>query len=77
MGAVFRGDVCHACLEPVIGDFICNAWDESQTVTNADGSQILRGVNPILRLGKYHLVGDEESLQRLARLAQEKRRNSA
>ncbi len=76
MGAVFQADVCDACLRPVIGEFICNAWDEAQTITAVDGSQMLRGVNPILMLGlrsgKYFLLGDEEALHELARLTHEK-----
>lgn len=74
MGAVFHADLCHVCLQPVIGEFICNSWDEAQTVTNADGSQTLKGVNPEFTSGNYTYLGDEDTLNQLARLARGKRK---
>lgn len=74
LGAVFHADICKACLEPWIGPFLCNEWDENQTEVR-DGTTCLHGVNPILRKGNFRLIaGSEEQLHEISSLLKERRK---
>jgi hypothetical protein len=75
LGAVFHADICRACLRPWVGEFICNAWDETKT-QEVGGVTHLRGVNPILASGDYRLIGDEE-LHGMAQALQARRRKGS
>ena len=65
-GALFHGGICRRCMTFWLGPFLCNAWDEEQTVEE-DGVHYLHGTNPTLKIGNFLVIGDVELLQEKAR----------
>lgn len=76
MGAVFTGGMCTRCFKVKVGPFLCNYWDESQTVKK-DNIIELKGINPLLISGEYFVM-DLEALEEVAaeKRAEVKNKNS-
>lgn len=71
MGAVFEGGICTRCHTIVVGDFICNIWDDSQTV-ETEKSIHLKGLNPLLVERGYKFIPDVEALEEIAEMRKAK-----